>query len=165
MNDQGTIASCPQCKDDNWNNLGCMTCGLEFFPPSEAYWAASAIPVSMRVERLRATWAPAPRLTPAESCFWEACLARYYSWVDDVLPQARIGPYRADFLLADARIVIEIDGFSNHSSAADITRDRQRQRWLQAQGYRVIRFSNPEVLQDPERYATEADALICGMLS
>jgi len=155
--------SCPQCDDGNWNDLGCMTCGLEFFPPSEAYQAA--VPVSLRIKRLRASWAPAPRLTPAEDCFWGACLARGYPWTDDVLPQARIGAYRADFLLAGARIVIEIDGFSNHAKTADITRDRQRQRWLQGQGYQVIRFSNTEIQQAPERCAAETDALIRGMLS
>lgn len=157
-------AGCPECGEDSWNNLGCVMCGLEFSPPSEAFWAASTLPVSMRVKRLRAIWIPVPGLTPAESCFWDACLGRDYPWTDDVLPQARIGPYRADFLLAETRIVIEIDGFSNHSSAADITHDRERQRWLQAQGYRVIRFSNPEVLRDPARCAADADALIRGGL-
>lgn len=103
-------------------------------------------------------------LTPAEAWFWSACLTECYSWVPDLRAQACVGAYRTDFLLDKARIVIEIDGFSNHSNAADITRDRQRQRWMQSQGYRVIRFSNDEVLADPAGCAAEADKLICGTL-
>jgi very-short-patch-repair endonuclease len=54
MNDQRTEDSsgygpCPSCGNDSWNDLGCLTCGLEFWPPSEAYWAASAVPVGQRV--------------------------------------------------------------------------------------------------------------------
>jgi hypothetical protein len=51
---------CPECgSNDSWNDLGCMECGLEFFPPSEAYWAESTMPVSERIERLIA--GPEPR--------------------------------------------------------------------------------------------------------
>ena len=53
-----------------------------------------------------------------------------------------------------------IDGFSNHHSETDITRDRQRHRWLQAHGYQVIRFSNQEVLADARGCAAAADDLI-----
>lgn len=59
--------------------------------------------------------------------------------------QASLGPYVADFFCAAKRLVIEIDG-SQHGEEVD----RNRTAWLEAQGYRVIRFWNSDVLGNLE---------------
>jgi very-short-patch-repair endonuclease len=58
--------------------------------------------------------------------------------------QATIGPYFADFASHQLRIVIEVDG-GQHSLS---TSDEARTRYLEANGYRVLRFWNNEVLQN-----------------
>lgn len=56
--------------------------------------------------------------------------------------QATIGPYFADFACHALRLVIEIDGGQHNESASDAARTR----YLEAQGYRVLRFWNNDVL-------------------
>ncbi|WP_083931206.1 endonuclease domain-containing protein [Kaistia granuli] len=63
--------------------------------------------------------------------------------------QVPIGPYIVDFLCAERRLVIEIDGsqhFSDEAMAADV----RRTAWLEARGFRVLRLTNLEVMQNIE---------------
>ncbi|WP_374950706.1 endonuclease domain-containing protein [Mucilaginibacter sp.] len=53
------------------------------------------------------------------------------------------------------KIVIECDGFAWHSSKESFVSDRARDRQLQLNGYRVIRFSGSEINEDPSRVASE----------
>src|SRR5271154_2368746 len=55
--------------------------------------------------------------------------------------QATIGPYFADFASHQLKIVIEVDGGQHSASASD----EARTRYLEANGYRVLRFWNNEV--------------------
>ncbi|MGJ7571787.1 endonuclease domain-containing protein [Variovorax sp. RB2P76] len=57
--------------------------------------------------------------------------------------QRPIGPYFADFACLDEKLVVELDG-GQHVEAADY--DENRTRFMEAQGYRVLRFWNNEVL-------------------
>jgi adenine-specific DNA-methyltransferase len=59
--------------------------------------------------------------------------------------QQPIGPYIVDFFCPQIGVVIEIDG-GQHSPETDDNRTR----WLEAGGYRVIRFWNNDVLGNPE---------------
>ncbi len=54
--------------------------------------------------------------------------------------QAPIGPFIADFADLGRRLVIEVDG-GGHGGPRDVARDE----WLASQGFRVLRFWNPEV--------------------
>src|ERR1700683_1361187 len=57
--------------------------------------------------------------------------------------QVPIGRYIADFACHEARLIIEIDGGQpDHSSPQEV----ERSGFLQAEGYRVLRFWNNEVL-------------------
>jgi len=56
--------------------------------------------------------------------------------------QSPVGPYVVDFLCADAKLVVEVDG-GQHTWRAD--EDAKRTMCLESQGYRVIRFWNNEV--------------------
>jgi adenine-specific DNA-methyltransferase len=61
--------------------------------------------------------------------------------------QVPIGPYITDFACLKAHLVIELDGGQHDEGAA---KDARRTRWLNAEGYRVIRFWNNDVLQNTE---------------
>jgi very-short-patch-repair endonuclease len=59
--------------------------------------------------------------------------------------QVPIGPYIVDFVCHAARLIIELDG-GQHFEAENIARDARRDTFLAAQGFRVIRFNNREVM-------------------
>ena len=59
--------------------------------------------------------------------------------------QAPIGPFRVDFLCFAEQLVIEVDG-DQHSEEADATRTR----FIEREGYRVLRFRNNDVLGNTE---------------
>jgi very-short-patch-repair endonuclease len=61
--------------------------------------------------------------------------------------QVPIGPYYADFLSFSAKLVIEVDG-GQHGEAQDY--DARRTAFIKAQGYRVIRFWNNDVLANTD---------------
>lgn len=46
------------------------------------------------------------------------------------------------------KIAIELDGYEYHSSKEQFTADRKRQRELERQGWRFIRFSGSEIFHD-----------------
>jgi very-short-patch-repair endonuclease len=57
--------------------------------------------------------------------------------------QVRLGRYIVDFASHRAKLVIEIDGGQHAEQAAA---DAERTKFLEAEGYRVVRFWNNEVL-------------------
>ncbi|HEY0328534.1 MAG TPA: endonuclease domain-containing protein [Rhodopseudomonas sp.] len=59
--------------------------------------------------------------------------------------QVVIGPYVADFACLAQRLITEVDG-SQHGEEEGLKRDEVRTRWLQSEGYRVIRFWNNDVM-------------------
>ncbi|GLQ10176.1 endonuclease [Devosia yakushimensis] len=91
---------------------------------------------------------PARRLrldqTPAERRFW-AMLHTFRQSGWHFRRQAPIGPYIVDFACKRARLIFEIDGDS-HFSDAGIAADRIRTQYLESRGYRVVRFTNHEVM-------------------
>jgi very-short-patch-repair endonuclease len=64
--------------------------------------------------------------------------------------QAPVGPFIADFVCYDARVVIEVDGGQHAESRSDERRDR----WFAANGFFVLRFWNHDVLKNPEGVLT-----------
>ena len=63
--------------------------------------------------------------------------------------QTPLGDYILDFVCFDCRVIVELDG-GQHNEAAAIAYDARRTKWLEVQGFRVLRFWNHEVLQDWE---------------
>jgi very-short-patch-repair endonuclease len=57
--------------------------------------------------------------------------------------QVSIGPYIADFVCLESKLVIEVDG-GQHGDNAE--KDARRTALMEAQGFRVLRFWNDEVL-------------------
>jgi very-short-patch-repair endonuclease len=54
---------------------------------------------------------------------------------------AALGAYEVDFLWRQAGVVVELDGRAAHATAAAFERDRERDRVLQAAGWRVVRVT------------------------
>ncbi|MBJ6123110.1 endonuclease domain-containing protein [Sphingomonas mollis] len=81
--------------------------------------------------------------TDAERRLWQAISARKVAGIR-FNRQVPIGPFICDFVSRGARLVIEVDG-GQHDWRAD--EDARRTRYLEAQGFRVIRFWNNDVLE------------------
>jgi very-short-patch-repair endonuclease len=56
-----------------------------------------------------------------------------------------IGPYVADFCCPQGKLIVELDGGQH---AEEVEADEKRSRYLEAKGYRVLRFWNHDVLKD-----------------
>ncbi len=79
--------------------------------------------------------------TEAERTFWAAVRDRRLAGFK-FKRQVTLGPYIADFVCAEARLVVELDG-SQHADAANY--DAARTAHLTALGYHVLRFWNNEL--------------------
>ena len=82
--------------------------------------------------------------TDAEIRLWSKLRARRLGGYK-FYRQRPIGPYIADFVCRTHFLVIELDG-GQHTPE----RDAPRTAYLEREGYRVIRFWNPEVLQNTD---------------
>ena len=84
--------------------------------------------------------------TKAEAILWKSLRDRRMNGVK-FRRQQRIGPFIADFASLDARLVIEADGPQHDERLAE---DTARTAFLEAEGYRVLRFRNAEILTQLE---------------
>ncbi|MGL3106348.1 endonuclease domain-containing protein [Bradyrhizobium sp. BR 1432] len=84
--------------------------------------------------------------TPNERILWRA-LKEVPLEGSHFRRQAPIGPYVVDFFLPARRLIIELDG-GHHNGDDETKRDLVRQRWLENEGYSVIRFWNSEITSD-----------------
>ena len=95
--------------------------------------------------------------TEAERKLWYALRDRRLQAIK-FRRQAPVGPYIADFLSIQHKLVVEADG----SGHAGNTRDGKRDAWLVSNGYRVLRFWNHEILAEPENVLATI-AAECGL--
>ena len=63
--------------------------------------------------------------------------------------QAPLGNFIVDFLCYERHLVVEIDGPS-HDDAEQQAKDRNREAWLKAQGFRILRLPNELVIASTE---------------
>ena len=61
----------------------------------------------------------------------------------------RIGSYEVDALWRAERIVVEVDGYASHSSRTAFEHDRRKDATLQAQGFRVVRVTWRQLVDEP----------------
>lgn len=52
---------------------------------------------------------------------------------------------RVDFAYPDRKLVIEVDGFSSHSSRLAWDYDRERRNWIEALGWRVLNVTKTQI--------------------
>ncbi len=84
--------------------------------------------------------------TDAEQTLWQHLRRRQISG-HRFRRQHPLGNYIVDFFCFEEGLVIEIDG-GQHAEQTDY--DNERTRWLESQGYRVMRFWNNEVQEEIE---------------
>jgi very-short-patch-repair endonuclease len=103
----------------------------------------SANPTTNRARELRQLQ------TKAESLLWDIVRAKRLSGLK-FRRQYAIGPFFAHFACAARKLIVELDGGYHDYQYTD---DLSRQRFLEDQGWDVIRFSNEDVLKDVEAVA------------
>jgi very-short-patch-repair endonuclease len=82
--------------------------------------------------------------TDAERLMWRVLRNERFSGLK-FRRQEPIGKYIVDFVCTEKNVVIELDG-GQHGTPEQEKYDKQRTIYLQEQGYRVIRYSNRDVL-------------------
>ena len=85
--------------------------------------------------------------TAAEALLWRE-LRKLETKGTHFRRQVPIGPYVADFACMASRLIVEVDG-SQHGNEPNRLRDEKRTCWLESEGYRVIRFWNNDITQNP----------------
>jgi very-short-patch-repair endonuclease len=94
-------------------------------------------------DRVRALRKPG---TPAERSLWLRLRNRQLNGLKFRRQHSAV-PYFGDFFSFEARLVIELDG-SQHGEERERQADELRTKYLESQGYRVLRFLNEEVLNN-----------------
>ncbi len=111
--------------------------------PAGGEGKSSAAQMRRRARAVRAC------MTEAERKLWFALRDRRFAGFK-FRRQVPIDRFIADFVCFEARLVIEVDG-SQHAGSMQ---DRWRDRWFAANGFRVLRFWNNEVLSNLEGVLT-----------
>jgi very-short-patch-repair endonuclease len=101
---------------------------------------------ALNVERARQL---RKNLTDTERFVWARLRSRRFTGYK-FRRQMPIGPYIVDFICLERRLVLELDG-GQHVKQMDY--DAKRTRWLESQGFEVLRFWDHEALQDRETVA------------
>ena len=86
--------------------------------------------------------------TNAERIIWRVVRAHRLNGVG-FRRQTPIGPYIADFVSQAAKIVIELDGGQHYENLHE-AQDARRDNFLRSKGFRVLRFSNYDVMTNLE---------------
>ena len=102
--------------------------------PAAQRWEGEGVWLRARAKELRA------KQTDAERALW-AQLRAGRLLGHKFKRQVPLGRYSIDFINFDARLTVEVDGGQHADSAADQERDA----WLRAQGFSVLRIWNPDV--------------------
>lgn len=63
--------------------------------------------------------------------------------------QAPFGKYIADFICLEEKLIIELDG-SEHLQQAQLEHDEKRKKYIEDEGYKVIRFYNSDIFNNME---------------
>jgi adenine-specific DNA-methyltransferase len=103
----------------------------------------SRLPVRTNARRMRR------EPTAAELRFWYEVRDRRLGGLK-FRRQYLIGPFIADFVCLERRLVVEIDGGQH---ADRVVRDTARDAFIAAQGFQVVRFWNHEVLTNMDGVA------------
>jgi very-short-patch-repair endonuclease len=85
-------------------------------------------------------------MTKAEVILWVHLRKRAMQGAR-VRRQHPIGPYIADFTCPAAKLVVEVDG-ATHSTTEELAYDARRTKYLEQQGWTVIRVSNTDIYEN-----------------
>ena len=100
------------------------------------------------VERLRQAAGrtlPITTDSPLEDAFLALCDAHD---IPRPLVQPLVEGHRVDFCWPEQRLIVETDGYEHHGTRAAFGRDRAKDAQLTVRGWRVLRFTEPQVRDD-----------------
>ena len=97
-----------------------------------------------------------PPPSPIEISFWETAKPLIPELEKEVWIDKK---YRVDFLIPSKKIIIELYGYQHHNTKVKITKDAERERYLQRVGYQIIRFTGTEVFKDVRKCVYEVLSL------
>ena len=89
--------------------------------------------------------------TPAEAALWQRIRNRRLGGAK-FRRQHTIANFIVDFICIERSLIIEVDG-EIHDQPEQQVYDAERQAFLESLGFRVLRFTNTEVLQSLEEVA------------
>ncbi len=90
--------------------------------------------------------------TDAEQILWQRLRSRQLAGCK-FRRQHPVGPYVVDFVCLKQGLVVELDG-SQHALPEEVVKDAKRTAYLEAEGFRVLRFWNNEVFGEIEALLT-----------
>ncbi len=101
-------------------------------------------------------------MTKAEACLWKYALRARQMKGYQFRRQRPVLNYIADFMCKELKLVIEVDGITHHW-AETIIRDNKKTEELQKAGFKVVRFTDDEVLNDMQGVIRGIEDIIEGM--
>ncbi len=96
--------------------------------------------VTQKARRLRQS------MTKAEVILWGSLRKRGLNGAR-FRRQHPIGPYIADFACPAAKLVVEVDG-ATHSTTDELAYDDGRTKYIESQGWTVIRVNNSDIYEN-----------------
>jgi very-short-patch-repair endonuclease len=70
--------------------------------------------------------------------------------------------FEVDCAWSEQRLIVELDGHASHAHATAFERDRERDRVLTAAGWRVVRITWRQLVDEPERVQADLRVLLPG---
>jgi very-short-patch-repair endonuclease len=99
--------------------------------------------------------------TDAEALLWRHLRARRLDGLK-FRRQHAIGPFIADLVCDECKLIVEADGGQHQEQAAA---DERRTAWLEARGYQVLRFWNNDILMNPAGVLEEIHRVALGRIA
>lgn len=96
--------------------------------------------------------------TDAESVLWNELQTKQFEGYK-FRRQHIIGSYITDFICLKKRLIIEVDGLI-HQLPDNKESDLQRTQWLEQKGFKVIRFTNDEVIHEIAKVLSQIKSVI-----
>lgn len=151
---------CPQIEDDHFECVGDIVDALFPYYSNKvlSYTKGNLNKLLNRDYDLK--WTSMEPATPIEQIMSDKLfdanlltVPQYQAWDEN-------HRYNIDFVIKTPQglnIAIECDGLQYHAKASTYIHDRKRDRYLQANGFYVMRFSSVEIYNDIETVITEID--------
>jgi len=100
-----------------------------------------------------------------EQEFWEVVIhqERKHGLLYPIIPQYQVGKYFLDFAMPAIKLGMEIDGLAYHNGQESFMKDRRRQREIESQGWRIVRFAAKEISLNVSGCFGEFEDIAMGM--
>jgi len=98
-------------------------------------------------------------LTKSEACLWKYALKAKQLKGYQFRRQQPILQYIADFFCKELMLIIELDGIT-HDDEVALVKDNRREERLAKAGFKIVRFTDEEVLNNMDGVLSELERII-----